>query len=282
MKKYYIFTFLISLGLSCMIYSCNKDDERPDDVKKDFVAAAVVHTEAMEACLDAIGTAHVADPSAILRVVEETAMRHVAESPYLIPNQDIGGKALKEELSRLYSFRKKISDDNYKGEYTYNDFLLYTLQHHQADLSEAQYGLLMSVNDVMETYSTADNIIPLLTEIKNVDCLALPEEERYVLYSVTTLAIESVNYWSENMDEWIDVLAGGDPDKAAHLHKWFNWGSIASSDIAGAIGGAIGGAITGSFAGGVGAGPGAIAGGAGGAVGVSAADAVMQVIDHYY
>ncbi len=281
MRKYYILMFMISLVLSFVIYSCDKEEARPDDLKEDFEAAAVMHTEAMEVCLEALQSTNVTDASAILHIVEETAMRYVTHTPGFA-NNEYGQKALKEEVKRLYSFRKKISDPAYKGEYTYNDFLLYTLHEHEDDLSEAQYNLLIAVNNIMATYSTAADIVPLLNQIKDVDCLALPEDERYVLYAVTTIGIESVNYWNENMDDWIDAITNGDPDKMTHMHKWFNWGSVAGSDIAGAIGGAIGGAITGSFAGGVGAGPGALAGGLGGAVGVSVTDAAMQVIDHYF
>ncbi len=282
MKRNRIIMFIFGLCLSFVNFSCDKENPWHDDLKSDFEAAAELHTEAMEACLEAIKSTHIADASALLGVVENTAAGYISESPAFTPCRELGQAALKNEIKRLYSFRKKVSEPGYKGEYSYNDFLIYTLQGHMDDLSEGQYNLLMSVNNIMETYGTADDIIPLLTQVKDTDCLSLPEEERYIVYSVTTIGIESVSYWSEHMDDWIDEFTGGDPDKLANMPKWFNWGSIVGSDVAGAIGGAIGGAITGSLAGGIGAGPGALAGGAGGAVGVSATDAVLQVIDHCF
>lgn len=283
MRKYYIMMLISSLYVAfAMLSSCDKEDTRPDDMKRDFAEAAVMHTEAMEVCLEAIRKADTNDPATILKVVEETATRYVVHNPELSQYQNLGEKALKDEIKRLYAFRKMVKDPTYKGEYTYNDFLLYTVHGHLEDLSEAQYNLLLTVNDIMFSNNTADAIVPMLTQILDVDCLTLPEEERYVLYAVTTVGIETVNYWSENMYDWIEAITDGDPDKMANMSKWFNWGSVASSDIAGAIGGAIGGAITGSFAGGIGAGPGALAGGIGGAVGVSVTDASMQVIDHFF
>lgn len=283
MKKNPIVLFVFGLCFLLLHFSCDKEETpRHDDIKKEFEAAAQVHSEAMMACLEAILNTPAADASSLLKVVENTAAGYVRENPSITFCREVGRSALKRETNRLYSFRNKVSAPGYKGDYSYNDFLIYTLQSHMDDLSDAQYHLLMSVNHIMETYSTAEEIVPLLTQIKDVDCLELPEEERYVVYAVTTIGIDSVSYWSENMDEWVDAFTGGDPDKLDKLPKWFNWGSIVGSDIAGAIGGAIGGAITGSFAAGVGAGPGALAGGAGGAVGVSATDAVLQVIDHCF
>ncbi len=282
MKKYYVLIFTASLVLSFVIFSCDKEDAWPDDLKKDFEAAAILHTEAMEASLDALKKAPAGDPSALLLVVEEAVTRHVAQNPGFAPHHEYANNGLEAEVKRLYRFRKMVGDPNYKGEYEYNDFLLYTIHDHQDDLSEAQYNLLLSVNSIMATYSTEEEIVPMLTQIQDVDCLALPEEERYVIYSAITIGIESVGYWNAHIDEWIAAFTDGDPDKIAHLDKWFNWGSIVGSDVAGGVGGAIGGAIAGSFAGGIGAGPGAIAGGVGGAAGTSATDAVMQIIGHIF
>ncbi len=280
MRKFYTYSFAISLGFFLILYACEKDEVRTEDFKQDFIEAAAVHTEAMEVCLKAIKSTDTSDETGLLLLVEEVAVKHLAQSSLPDLCHALGNNKLSKEIERLFLFRKMVSDPNYKGEYTYNDFLFFTIQEHIDDLSEDQYDLLQSVNNIMESYSTAEEIVPLLTHIQNVDCLSLPEEERYVIYAATTIGIESANYWANNMDDWINAVANGDSCKQAEMHKWFNWGSIVASDIGGAIGGAIAGAITGSIAGGVGAGPGAIAGALGGAVGVSATDAVIQIVNH--
>lgn len=281
MKKYYIFLPFISFGLFLMVYSCDKADAIPDDIKKDFEKAAIMHTEAMEMCLEVLKATNVTDKTNLLQIIRETTMEYVGNSPGFMPNPYESQKSLQTEIDRLVNFRNKISSPNYKGEYAYNDYLLYTIHAFEEELSTEQYNLLLVINNIMETHHTADVIIPLLTQIKDVDCLALPEEERYVIYSVITIGIESVNYWSENMGAWIDAVTDGDPDKLADMHKWFNWGSVSNSDIAGAVGGAIGGAITGAVAGGIGAGPGALLGGCAGGIGSSAADAALQILNHF-
>lgn len=282
MKKYFIFMPVISLCLFLMIYSCDKEDARPDDLKQDFEAAALLHTEAMELCLEVLKTTSVTDEKDLLQMITETTMKYVGSNPGFMASPNEAQKSLQSEIDRLVSFRKKVSSPYYKGDYTYNDYLLYTIHSFEEELSAEQYNLLLTINNIMETHHTADVIIPLLTQIKDVDCLALPEEERYVIYSVTTIGIESVDYWSENMEAWIDAVTDGDPDKTAAIQKWFNWGSVSNSDIAGAVGGAIGGAITGAIAGGIGAGPGAILGGCAGGIGSSAADATLQVLQHIF
>lgn len=283
MRKYYIMMLVAGLYLSfIMLSSCDKEDTRPDDMKKDFEAAALLHTEAMELCLEVLKKTNITDEETLVQLIRETTSKYVGSNPGFMASPHEAEKSLHSEIDRLVSFRKKVSNPNYKGDYTYNDYLIYTIHSFEEELSAEQYNLLLDINNIMETHQAADVIIPMLTQIKDVDCLALPVEERYVVYSVITIGIESVDYWNENMEAWIDAVTDGDPDKAAEMHKWFNWGSVSNSDIAGAIGGAIGGAITGAVAGGIGAGPGALLGGCAGGIGSSAADATMQVINHFF
>lgn len=282
MRKYFVMMFIAGLYMSfAILYSCDKEDTRPDDMKKDFEAAALLHTEAMELCLEVLKTTSVTDEKYLLELIKETTMKYVGSNPGFMASPHEAQKSLQSEIDRLVSFRKKTSSPGYKGDYTYNDYLIYTIHYFEEELSAGQYNLLLAINDIMQMHQTADVIIPLLTQIKDVDCLTLPEEERYVIYSVITIGIESVDYWSENMDAWIDAVTDGDPEKMDAFEKWFNWGSVSNSDIAGAVGGAIGGAITGSIAGGIGAGPGALLGGCAGGIGSSAADATMQVLNHF-
>ncbi len=96
---------------------------------------------------------------------------------------------------------------------------------------------------------------------------AVKKKKALMEYSID-ICIASSQYWSGNIDNWIQSFG-------IQETRWFNWGSLPKSDIAGGIGGAIGGAV-------VGGGAGVIPGAVGGAVGTSATDAVLQILNHFF
>lgn len=185
---------------------------------------------------------------------------------------------LNSEANRLVMFYEKKSIGETESTAEEADFLLNTIENFSANISVAQKELLLEINNIFNNESNPNEIISKLIEIKNVQCLELPVEERYVIYAATTIGTQSVEYWHENLDEWISTITNNKCSKEFYAAKgWFNWGSVGKNDVAGAIGGAIVGAATG----GVGAGPVAAAGFVGGGIGTSATDAVLQVLNHY-
>lgn len=135
------------------------------------------------------------------------------------------------------------------------------------DLSEKQKELLSILADALNSNDLQTVLIACQTVNSRVinEC---SEEERTLMEYSIDICIASSQYWSENIDKWIQLFG-------VQETRWFNWGSLPKSDIAGGIGGAIGGAI-------VGGGAGAIPGALGGAIGTSATDAVLQILNHYF
>ena len=70
-------------------------------------------------------------------------------------------------------------------------------------------------------------------------------------------------YWSENIDEWVEVISNG--NTSGRINGWFNWKKVGGADVKGAVTGAVTGAITGA-----GAGIGALGGGLGASAGAAA------------
>lgn len=135
------------------------------------------------------------------------------------------------------------------------------------ELSEKQKELLSILAEALDS----NNLQTVLTACQTVkyrvtnEC---SEEEKVIMNCAIDICIASSQYWSENIDKWIQLLG-------IQGNRWFNWGSLPKSDIAGGIGGAVAGAI-------VGAGAGAVPGALGGAVSTSAADAIYQILNHFF
>lgn len=135
------------------------------------------------------------------------------------------------------------------------------------ELSEKQKELLSILANALDT----NDLQTVLTACQSVKCRVTNEcgeEEKAIMYCAIDICIASSQYWSENIDNWVQLFG-------VQGNRWFNWGSLPKSDIAGGIGGAIGGAI-------VGGGAGAVPGALGGAVGTSATDAIYQILDHFF
>ncbi|MDR4987666.1 MAG: hypothetical protein RG741_02360 [Bacteroidales bacterium] len=284
MKKTLLSIAILVVGTIFVFFSCDKEASGPDDLKKDFEKAALVHTEAMEVCLKAIRSSDIMDEPGLMKLVQETGLDFIAGHSYFADDQvSLAQKMLLETADHLISYRKMVSEPGYKGDYGPYDYLIYTIMEFADELSEEQMELLLTINNIMESHDTAEEIVALLTGIKDIYSQALEEEERWVIYAATAIGIESVSYWNESLDEWMEAILENFPDKNLKTEEdggWFNWIHVVAGDIGGAIGGATGGAIAGSFAGGIGAGAGAAIGALGGSIQTSSTVACIYVLMH--
>lgn len=144
-------------------------------------------------------------------------------------------------------------------------------------ISDAQRVEMDKIFDV-ETALVDEMVTQVEAIITKPDFLNLSEEEQNLLLLGAAVYIDSYDYWTNHMSEWVldsNVITRGfwgNAWKFAKIDgKGALWGGIGDA-IAGSIGGAIGGA----FAGGVGAGPGALIGGISCAVGGAVGNAVVE------
>ncbi len=135
------------------------------------------------------------------------------------------------------------------------------------DLSEKQKELLSILANALDS-NDLQTVLTTCQSVKSRVINECGEEEKALMEYSIDICIASSQYWSGNIDNWIQSFG-------IQETRWFNWGSLPKSDIAGGIGGAIGGAV-------VGGGAGVIPGAVGGAVGTSATDAVLQILNHFF
>lgn len=107
--------------------------------------------------------------------------------------------------------------------------------------SELQ-NLLDALNDL--SVSNKDNweINDYLTYISDLENQAnssgLSDEEKFIFYTGTSVAKNSLKYWNDNITEWSQLFETTKGYKMSSKGFWdsFNWGAIGISDAAGAVG----------------------------------------------
>ena len=283
MKKLNFYFAFAILGIFTGIISCSEKNVEPKDLKAEFEKSAELHTEVMERIYSALTAEQSLSKDKLLNITETVTLKFISDNNSAFQNMGEAADICESERKRLEVYKMAASNQfKLDGEV---DFLYATIKEYESHLTEGQIELLLKVHNTLLSSNDPEIIVTNLREIKDIDCLALPPEERNYIYAATTIGIESIIYWSENLDDWYYVVSSNDADlmaKNAQLKGWFNWKDVGNEDISGAIGGAVGGAIVGSVAGGVGAVPGAAAGCVAGGIGSSATSAVRQLIDHYF
>ncbi len=97
------------------------------------------------------------------------------------------------------------------------------------------------INDYLNYISDLEN------QANNSD---LSDEEKFIFFSGSSVAKNSLEYWDNNIAEWTELFedTGGDRMSARGFWDSFNWGAIGISDAAGAVGMAANLALNGTGA----------------------------------
>jgi len=120
-----------------------------------------------------------------------------------------------------------------------------------ADISDKQRQYLekiaSTIIDFSNTYELQDSLDVLNLNIRNDQDLA--DEEKIILFGASSISICSYEYWSENIEEWVNTLNEAlDLEIDADDYQEAEIRNIAAADIAGLIaGGIIGGFIGGGI-----------------------------------
>jgi len=279
----YVFALAI-VGIFAGLNCCSEKEVEPMDLKAEFEESAKLHTEAMKELYSSLKAEQPMNGNELTKVKEETTKEFISRNIVKFQNLKEAPNICRSECQRLMDYSNNQTLPLASKADEQSDFLNGTIEAYREHLTEAQVDLLLKIHDAFLNCEDPEEIIVVLSEIKDVDCLALPPEERNYIYAATTIGIESIAYWSENLDEWLKTLSNQKSSQLEgdYLKGWFDWKKVGNEDISGAVGGAIGGAVVGAVAGGVGAGPGAVAGGVAGGIGSSATSAVNQLIKRYF
>lgn len=153
------------------------------------------------------------------------------------------------------------------------------IEEYRTYLSVQQIQLLTKCDKAL--VNSLENPELAITELETIQATAkqtLSQQHAQIIIIGTEIGKASISYWKENLNEWQELIAPANAQ--SRTAGWFSGGEVVGADVAGGIGGAVGAAVVNVIPG-----AGQVAyGGAilGGAAGASAADAVMQVWNHFF
>lgn len=155
------------------------------------------------------------------------------------------------------------------------------IEENQNYFNDEQITLLQQCDQVLNNFNgnNIEIVTNSLEKIKSRAQSELLEENAQIILIACEIGIMSSTYWSENIEEWNQVLNGNSSSRIASK-SWFSWSEVAGADVAGAVGAAVTTAIVNVVpgAGQVGYGTAIVST----AAGASAGDAVLQVWNYMF
>jgi hypothetical protein len=103
------------------------------------------------------------------------------------------------------------------------------------NLLDALNGLSVSNKDNWEI----NDYLTYISDLENqANSSGLSDEEKFIFYTGTSVAKNSLKYWNDNITEWSQLFETTKGYKMSSKGFWdsFNWGAIGISDAAGAVG----------------------------------------------
>lgn len=165
-----------------------------------------------------------------------------------------------------------------KGDY---DFNMVDSIKKEVSLTSKQEKYLLELDTVISNYDLDSiQLLEELSKLKREIVTHCSKEEQFILLASVSIAINSLEYWTVNLDKWMSIgnnrntiLSKG--NRNDEEWRWFK-STIKSMGKSDVVGGIIGGA-SGALAGGVGAAPGAV----GGACYASAGRAIVALTERW-
>ncbi|MDI6402519.1 hypothetical protein QLX67_10980 [Balneolaceae bacterium ANBcel3] len=263
-----------------------------DEILKEFQTVGLLHNKVMAKVLDDFRNyeGDFENREDYFSFIEESLVNNLSKKDLLREMSSSKIRSLVvEELDRSQVSNKATSDNDQE----YKSYLLSTAKELKKQLNPSQMNILLQVEDFIENSPTTEAMIASLEMLNNSpEVQDLDYEDRWVIYTATSIGVESAHYWSTHFENWVDVLlhnkvSNSDYQKRTDIEfldsaNWFSGRRMINADIAGGISGATGGCLGGMILGGPGGcGAGAASGGLIGAAAGSVGNAAKQILEEY-
>ncbi len=156
---------------------------------------------------------------------------------------------LVEQYSKEYAIKNGLTQEDSKL------ILFYDNTIHISSRTSEEENLMVNSNFSPELQDLLDDLHSLSDSDKNdweisdflnyisdlenqANNLGLSDEEKFIFFSGTTVAKNSLEYWNNNIAEWAELFEDSKGNRMSAKSLWdeFNWGAIGISDAAGAVG----------------------------------------------
>ncbi len=271
MKKVIKFIFPV-LIIALITYSCSKENEIGEPQTIDYEKIGKEHNHGLEFIFNELKSKKIKiNPKGnnYENFIRETKKSSVS----FIESSKITNHIDYENSSKIFASYDKLANKSInlkrKGVYSEVDPIIEMKE--QVELTTLQIKFFDELNQAISDVDLALGIEVTINKIKFIEEKIISEcneDEKFLLLSSTSIARNSLEYWSTNLEKWVNELNENSTSAKSVSFKTFSkssdeWGwftdtlkSMGKSDV---VGGVIGGVI-GAGAAGVGALPGAVAG----------------------
>ena len=254
--------------------SCKKEEPASNESSFNYEQIGIIHNSGLDYVFNYVKEKTANNKSVLksqddlLSLVEEGTREFLTENEIF---DEAGRKIALKESKKPFVFYSDCLKDNLKSSTLAglcpSELEIYLTNNQKTILSEMDEIFNDNFLDVPGVISSLDNLEEKILS----DC---PEKEQHVLLCATSIGRYSFQYWSDNLDVWIDEFSPNNKLKKAQ----FSWATVGKNDVAYGVGGGVAGAIVGgSLTLGVLSIPGWAAGAIGGAVSGSIGNAILQL-----
>lgn len=168
---------------------------------------------------------------------------------------------LVEQYSKDYAIENGLSQNDSKLILFYDNTINNSSRNSEQEnlmenssFSSELQSLLNDLNSLSDSDKDDWKITDYLTYISDLENQAnnsgLSDEEKFIFFSGSSVAKNSLEYWNNNISEWAELFEDTEGNRMTVRSFWdnFNWGAIGISDAAGAVGMAANLTLNGSAA----------------------------------
>jgi len=283
MKRLFKIAFAIILSL--IFFNCSNDNELIKDVNSELLSSKEIekiaqeHNQTLNFVLNTLKSkdlSKVNDVEKMISILDEGTENYFIT---ILKNENQINKAVQlssKEISKYLKPSESISSKR-----TNSSPISQVIEENQNYFNDEQITLLQQCDQVLNNFNgnNIEIVTNSLEKIKSRAQSELLEENAQIILIACEIGIMSSTYWSENIEEWNQVLNGNSSSRIASK-SWFSWSEVAGADVAGAVGAAVTTAIINVVpgAGPVGYGTAIVST----AAGASAGDAVLQVWNYMF
>lgn len=262
------------LVIGLIIYSCSKENDisETQNTAIDYEKIGKEHNLGLEFIFNELKNKKISiNPKGnnFEKLLSETKKSSVS----FLESSNITNHINSENSANIFASYDKLINRNIqlnrKGVYTENDPI--DDMKNEVELTRLQVKYFDKLNEIISNLDLDLGIELTLDKIKEIEkdiILECNEDEQFLLLSSTSIARNSLEYWSTNLEKWVNELNKSSVNgKSVHLKtfsKSSDWGwftdtlkSMGKSDV---VGGVMGGVIGAAAGAGIGAVPGAVAG----------------------
>lgn len=280
-----LFKIAFAIILCLIFFNCSNDNELIKDANSELLSAKEIekiareHNQTLNFVLNTLKSkdlSKVNDVEKMISILDEGTENYFTTT---LKNEKQINKAVQLSSKEIIKYLK--SSESISSKRTNSSPIIQIIEENQNCFNDLQITLLQQCDQVLNNFN--GNNIEIVTnsfeEIKNIAQSELPEENTQIILIACEVGIMSSTYWSENIEEWNQVLNGNSSNRIAS-RSWFSWSEVAGADVAGAVGAAVTTAIVNAVpsAGQVAYGTAIVST----ATGASVGDAVLQVWNHFF